>query len=58
MIQITAYLRDEEDLKKWKALPNKAEWLHNNLIAEQVKPEDDKKALKKGEPRTSTGKKL
>ena len=31
MIQITAYLRDEADLKLWKALPNKAEWLHDNL---------------------------
>lgn len=31
MIKITAYLRTEEDLKKWKALPNKAEWLHKCL---------------------------
>lgn len=31
MIQITAYLRDEEDLAKWKALKNKSEFLHDAL---------------------------
>lgn len=31
MIQITAYLRDEADQVKWKALKNKTEWLHNAL---------------------------
>lgn len=31
MIQITAYLRNEEDLKKWKALSNKVEFIHNAL---------------------------
>lgn len=31
MIQITAYLRDEEDLSKWKAIPNKAAWFHEKL---------------------------
>lgn len=31
LIQITAYLRDEEDLAKWKLLPNKAEFLHDAL---------------------------
>lgn len=33
MIQITAYLRTEEDLVKWKALENKTEWLHQTLNA-------------------------
>lgn len=28
MIQITAYLRTEEDHKLWKTLPNKTEFLH------------------------------
>lgn len=32
MIQITAYLRTEEDLALWKALPNKTEWLHSMLV--------------------------
>jgi hypothetical protein len=31
LIQITAYLRTEEDLAKWKALPNKTEALHQML---------------------------
>jgi hypothetical protein len=35
MIQITAYLRTEEDLVKWKALVNKTEWLHNQLRTSQ-----------------------
>lgn len=28
MIQITAYLRTEEDHNKWKAIPNKTEFMH------------------------------
>jgi hypothetical protein len=35
MIQITAYLRDEEDLAKWKAVKNKTELLHNALNNQQ-----------------------
>lgn len=31
LIQITAYLRDEEDLKLWKELGNKTEFLHDAL---------------------------
>jgi len=31
MIQITAYLRDEEDLKIWKAIGNKAAFIHDAL---------------------------
>lgn len=31
LIQITAYVRDEADLAKWKALDNKTEWLHRML---------------------------
>lgn len=31
MIQRTVYLRDEDDLALWKAIPNKAEWLHEHL---------------------------
>lgn len=36
LIQITAYVRDYEDLAKWRAISNKTEWLHlclNNHIA-------------------------
>ena len=35
MIQITAYLRTEEDLALWKTLINKSEFLHRALIMEQ-----------------------
>ena len=31
LIQITAYVRTEEDLAKWKALKNKTEALHQML---------------------------
>lgn len=31
MIQVTAYLQTEEDYALWKALPNKAKWLHEKL---------------------------
>jgi hypothetical protein len=31
MIQITAYLRNEEDYTNWKAIGNKTEFLHNAL---------------------------
>lgn len=31
MIQITAYLRDEEDLALWKAIGNKTAFLHDSL---------------------------
>lgn len=31
MIQVTAYLRDDEDLDKWKAVPNKVQFLHQAL---------------------------
>lgn len=31
MIQFTGYFRNEEDLSKWRAIPNKTEWLHNAL---------------------------
>jgi hypothetical protein len=31
MIQITAYLKDEEDLKIWKKVENKSAFLHNTL---------------------------
>lgn len=31
MIQITAYLRTEEDKETWAKLDNKTEWLHNQL---------------------------
>lgn len=31
MIQITAYLRDEEDLNKWKAIGNKTQFLHDAI---------------------------
>jgi hypothetical protein len=31
VIQITAYLRNEEDLAKWRALENKSEFLHQAL---------------------------
>jgi hypothetical protein len=31
LIQITAYVRDEQDLAKWKALPNKTEAIHQML---------------------------
>lgn len=31
MIQITAYLRDENDLIKWRQVSNKAEFLHQAL---------------------------
>lgn len=30
-IQITAYIRDEADLAKWKAISNKTQWLHERL---------------------------
>lgn len=32
MIQITAYLRDDDDLKRWKALGNKTQFLHDALV--------------------------
>lgn len=31
MIQITAYLRDEEDLKRWKEIGNKTAFIHDAL---------------------------
>lgn len=31
LIQITAYVRNEDDLAKWKALGNKTKWLHDRL---------------------------
>lgn len=31
LIQITAYLRTEEDLEKWKAISNKTAFLHDAL---------------------------
>lgn len=31
MIQITAYIRDEEDLRLWKELGNKTQFLHDAL---------------------------
>lgn len=33
LIQITAYVRDEAALAKWKAIPNKTEWLNEHLYA-------------------------
>jgi hypothetical protein len=33
LIQITAYVRTEEDLKLWKALTNKTEAIHQMLQA-------------------------
>jgi hypothetical protein len=38
MIQITAYLRNEEDLAKWKLLENKTEWLHKQLAGQEGVP--------------------
>lgn len=42
MIQITAYLRDEADYELWKAIGNKAEFLHNalNLKSKDTKISD------------------
>ncbi len=34
MIQITAYLRDEEDLARWKAIGNKSAFLHDALVVQ------------------------
>jgi len=34
MIQITAYLRDEQDLVRWKALANKSQFLHDALMVQ------------------------
>lgn len=48
MIQITAYLRNEEDLARWKALENKTEWLHDCLSG--------KEALRTVPPRVVEGK--
>jgi hypothetical protein len=31
MLKKTVYFRDQEDLDKFNALPNKAEWLHEHL---------------------------
>lgn len=31
MIQKTVYFRNQDDLDKFNALPNKAEWLHEHL---------------------------
>jgi hypothetical protein len=31
LIQITVYVRNEEDLQLWKALPNKTEAIHQML---------------------------
>lgn len=33
LIKITAYVRTDEDLAKWQALPNKTDWLHDALNA-------------------------
>jgi hypothetical protein len=54
MIQITAYLRTEEDLTKWKTIKNKTEWLHDmlnqNILVPKMpiitKPEQVPKMLK------------
>jgi hypothetical protein len=44
MIQITAYLRTEEDLKLWKEVENKTQFLHNALqgIHDKVVPIHEK----------------
>lgn len=34
MIRKTVYFRDEEDVKKWEAIENKAAWLHEHLNGE------------------------
>lgn len=36
LIQITAYVRNEDDLALWKALPNKTEAIHQMLQAAAV----------------------
>jgi hypothetical protein len=36
LIQITAYVRNEQDLAKWKALPNKTEAIHQMLNQPQA----------------------
>lgn len=36
LIQITAYVRDETDLAKWRALSNKTQWLHDKLESETL----------------------
>lgn len=48
MIQVTAYLQTEEDYALWKALPNKAKWLHTKLNEAQAQ----KEAPKTGEHKT------
>jgi len=55
MIQITAYLRTEADLKLWKKLPNKTEWLHQQLnaptiqtlLTKDIKPLKDENLINK-----------
>lgn len=44
MIQITAYLRDDKDLVKWKDLANKTEFLHEALQAAAYTDKNPKKA--------------
>src|ERR1700761_9406769 len=40
MIQITAYLRDQEDLRRWKEVKNKAGFLHDALQGMSLKLPD------------------
>lgn len=42
LIQITAYVRNQEDLKLWKALPNKTEAIHQMLQASAVQAGENK----------------
>ncbi|MBA3758882.1 hypothetical protein H0X10_04640 [Candidatus Saccharibacteria bacterium] len=37
LIQITAYVRDEADLAKWKSIDNKTQWLHDHLNRKKIK---------------------
>jgi len=36
MIRKTVYFRSQEDLDKFNALPNKAEWLHDHLSSSYI----------------------
>lgn len=42
LIQITAYVRDEEDLNKWKALENKTQFIHDALQGNTVHIAEEK----------------